>query len=738
MAFGLSPIQLIVLSGLLQDKGLRIPPALTTRIDKLKDTNTMFGRLSYIAWHPQNNAAMTTIKNSIRTIPGLAGVIPSTYTAPLPEAIRIFDVVGSIRNRADNLLSNGLKGVLDHIVICSGALQNSFNVQASIDTYKNSKFNDLYLNAQNYVDVISHGLTSTFGSSAKGTPAQIKAAENKRVVNAEEINRSITSLSKAIENMGNLYDWTDLSSIGTPHGLIKNLYKIGAAYNTDINNLMSTYGYSVDSIGPNDRVGLTQLLQRIVGGDIAVILRVSGFVPSNLGLIDSAADLLEASKVLSPAVADMLPNKDLSKLGSKLSSLGVSSGNVAEILKALTSIQIVDLPKLGNLAAPVPAFDANVISSSLITGNGKLGNATLDDILGSLSGNYYFAFLDTLIKQNSYFTSSTINDSFGIPLFNQAGALYSKLSSGQTITTQDATDFTTKVTAFTTEIARLERTVALSSNSNLYTNYKAAESAVLGIVEQLKKEITNGEIIDLRINSNLQVTTANTTIDSFDIRNIRKAIYSISVQNNDKIDDFETKVIHNGSIANLTIYNRVLLGTNTELGNIYAQVNVAANTCTISYAATTDNNHHTFLRSTVEYATIGDGTNPNALQGSGAELNTVYQLDDIAVDTSFTGIGALLESMASDDIYGEAILASLITSRNTKKLESIGINGQRADPLERLTEILAKQGRGLTETQRKQILLTANQTGTDPNLAIANASRHGFFSDYYSKKGNFG
>jgi hypothetical protein len=724
MSFGLGPIQLIVLSGLLQDKGLRIPPALTTRIDKLKDQSKLLGRAVYIGTHPQQNESMTIVRNQLRQVPGLSGSITSSYSQSLPEAVRVYDVPGSILVRAENLLGNGLKGVLENLIICSGALQNSFNVQASLDTYRNVKFSDLYLNATNYTDVLSHGLTSSFGSTARGTPAQLKATDEKRTVTVNEIKQEVTQLSTAVKNLGDLYDWSDLNTVGTPQNLIKNIYKIGAAYNTEVNNLMSTYGYNVDTLSSSDTIGLTQLLQRIVGKDIAVIIRAAKTVPPDIRQIDSAADFLQASKVLPLTVANMLPNRDLTQLGKKLTSLGVNSTNIDEILTALGDVKIIDLPKLKQLTQPVPKFDANVIERTLITGQGQFNAATLDDLLGSLSGNYYYEFLDQLIATNDYFTKNET------ALFNAITTIYNKLKNSQTVGTVETSALTAEVTSFNSK-----RSNAINQ---WLTNVTNSERAVLGIVEQLKREIRNGELIGVRINSNLQVTTSNTTIDSFDIRNIRKAVYSINVQNNNRFDDFEAKVVHNGSVANLTVYNRGLVGTETALGNVYCNVNVAANTCTVSYATSTDNSYNHYLRSSVEYTVIGDGSSPNALQGSSAELNTVYQLDEIAVDSKFIGIGALLESMVTDDIYGEALLASLETSRNTKKLEAIGINGKKADPLERLTEVLAKQGHGLTESQRRQIITAAQADGTDPNLAIANASRHGFFSDYYSKKGNFG
>lgn len=731
MSIGLTPIQLIVLSGLLQDKGLRLPLALTDRIDRLRDTSTLFGRLSYIARHPQNNANMTAVKTAMQdSLPGMAGVVPSSYTANLAEGIRTYDVVGSIRARAENLLGNGLKGVLENLVICNGVLQNSFNVQASLYTYQNAKFSDLYLNANNYTDVVSHGLTSTFGSSAKGTPASLKATTNNRTVTAKEIRNSLTSLSSAIEKLGELYDWSELTTVGTAHGLIKNIYKIGAAYNTEINNLMITYGYNVDTISTSDNLGLTQLLQQITSKDITVILKTANATTPDVKLINTGADLLDAVKVLPVDVADMLPNKDLSQLGKKLISLGVTNGDITAILNSLTGITIPELPYLNQLTKPIPATDAEVLNRTLITGTGKFNNATLDDLLGALSGNSYFGFLDDIIHANSYFTKQN-----AVLLMAAADDIVTTLAADGTVSTEQKDTFQTAVDDFSTAL-RDSRKNTNGDFVQVWPAYSAAENAVNGIITQLTREISNGELAGITINANVEVTTTSTVIDSFDIRNIRRAKYDISVQNNDKIDDFEVKVVHNGTVANIAVYNQVFVGTATALGTVNAGID--ANTCTITYTTVTDNQYHHYLRSSVDYTVIGDGSSPDTLVGTNAELSTIYQLDEIALDTKHTGIGTLLERMASDDIYGEAILASLETSRNTKKLETIGIVEHRADPLEKLTEVLAEQGHGLTDSQKRQILITSKADGTDPNVAIANASRHGFFSDYYSRKGNFG
>jgi hypothetical protein len=738
MAVGFNSIQLLVLSGLLQDKGLRLPLELTTRLDQIKDTASLSGRLSYIAWHPQSNASMTTIRNTMRQlVPGLAAVVPSSYTTILPEGLRIFDVVGSIKTRADNLMGNGLKGILENLSICAGELQKSFDVQASLDTYKTAKFSDIYLNATSYRDVISHGLTASFGSGAASTPSALQAKEQNRSVTTKEIRRELGVLNTAIRNLGSLYDWTDLNTVGSAHAFVKNLYKIGAAYNTQLNNLMTQFGYSLDSIGPRDNAGLTQLLQKITGKDIGIILKASGATPPNISAIVSAADFLNATKVMSIESWRSLPNQDLQQLGKKLISLGINSTNINEILGVLTTVEIADLEKLNALSVPVPSVDVKIIQDTLISGGGPFQNATLDDLLGVLTGNNYYDSMDSIIAANKYFTKNSSG------LVEAAQSIVTTLSTNGTVNSTQATNFVTAATALRKAIddakAKIPKVKSLTPTIDeiIWNTYNSAETSVVKLIDSLRKEIVNGEIINLAITSNLIVSSANTTVDSFDIRNIRKAIYKIEVQNENKFDDFEAKVIHNGNVANVLIYNRSLVGTNVSLGNVYASVNTSSNTCTVTYATTTDNNFHHFLRSIVDYTPIHDGSNPGTLQGSSAEINALYQLDEIASDKQFTGIGTLLESMANNDVYGEAILASLVTSRNSTKLQVIGINGKKADPLDRLTAVLSKQGRGLSASQRKAILETSAADNTDANLAISNASRHGYFSDYYQKKGKF-
>jgi hypothetical protein len=161
---------------------------------------------------------------------------------------------------------------------------------------------------------------------------------------------------------------------------------------------------------------------------------------------------------------------------------------------------------------------------------------------------------------------------------------------------------------------------------------------------------------------------------------------------------------------------------------VYFAVNTSANTCSISYAAAVDNNHHYFLRHIVDYIPIHDGNDPATLNGGTQEINTLYKLDEIATDVELSGLGNLLESMASADLYGEAILATLVTARNTDKLQGIGIREQRANPRERLAQSLAKRGANLSDLELRTIRQMANTQNINANTAISNASRYGMFT----------
>ena len=717
MAIGLTSLQLLTLSGLLQDRGLRIPKNLTDRVNSLKATDKLSGQLNYIAWHPQNTAAMTSIRTAVRThVAGIAGVVPISYSQTLPETVRVFDVVGSVKSRADNLIGNGLKGLLDNLAIISGELQKSFDVQASLDTYRNAKFSDIYLGAKSYTDVISHGITSSFGSMADNTVASRRLREQNRTATVAAVRKDLANFTTAIENLGQLYDWSDLGRVGTAVGLVKNFYRIGVAYNTQLNNLLVAQNINPDSILDSQETRLTQILKQIVGKDVATIIKAAGATLPNPTLITTAVDFLSADKVFSADVAAMLPKQELKSLGKKLISLGVNSENIKDILSSFNNIEIRDLPLLANLTVPIPSFDANVIQNNLISGQGEFRNATLDDVLGVLTGQYYNPAMDAIIAANDYFTKNAA------ALVTATQSIYSTLQAAGTVSSSQATDFSTAAQQLRASID------AQNPEQPMRKIYTQGEQAVITIINSLRKEILNGEILNLNVTSNIQVSSANTVIDTFDIRNIRKAVYKVNVQNNDKYDDFEAKVVHNGTTANLIVYNQMQVGSAAPLGNLYFTVNTVANSCTISYAAATDNNHHYFLRHTVDYVPIHDGSDPTTLNGGTQEINTVYKLDDIAKDVELVGLGNLLESMASQDIYGEAILATLATSRNTVKLQTIGVREQRADPRERLTQSLARRGANLKEDDLRAIRLAANTQNINANLAISNASRYGMYT----------
>jgi hypothetical protein len=717
MAIGFTSLQLLTLSGLLQDRGLRLPTSLTNRVDSLKATDKLSGRLNYIAWHPQNNAAMTAIRAAIREhVAGIAGVVPSSYTQALPETLRTFDVVGSVKTRADNLLGNGLKGILDNLGVISGELQKSFDVQASLDTYKNAKFSDIYLNAKSYTDVISHGITSSFGSLAEATPASLRAKEQNRRVTVAEVRRELASFTTAVEKLGSLYDWSELGYVGTAAGLVRNFYKIGVAYNTQLNNLLIAQDINPDSILDNQETRLAQILKQIIGKDIAVIIKAAGATLPNPVLITTGADFLNAEKILPADVASMLPNKNLKSLGKKLISLGVNSDNIKSVLSSFNNVEIKDLPILANLVVPIPAFDANVIQNNLISGQGEFRNATLDDVMGVLTGQNYNAAMDAIIAANNYFSQNAST------LMSETLSIYNTLLASGTVSSGQATAFVTAAQALRQSIN------SQTPEQAVRKIYDAGEQGVITIINSLRKEILNGEILNLAITSNIQVSSANTIVDTFDIRNIRKATYKINVQNNDKFEDFEAKVVHNGTTANLLVYNQLLVGSAQSLGNVYFAVNTSANTCSISYAAAADNNYHYFLRHTVDYIPIHDGNDPATLNGGTQEINTLYKLNEIATDAELTGLGNLLESMASTDLYGEAILATLATARNTDKLQGIGIREQRANPRERLAQSLAKRGANLSDLELRTIRQMANTQNINANTAISNASRYGMFT----------
>lgn len=718
MAIGYTPVQLIALSALLQDRGLQLPAALESKITSLRNTDSLTGKLSAIATHPRTSTSYSSVIDSLREkIPGFSLTAPAAQDQ-LPVSFRATDVIGTLKSRGDAILANGLKGFLDHVTVSRAAIVTTYDILGSIDQYQSATFDSILPGARNYTDLVTNGFTASFGSGATDSPAFSSSA----TITAAQRQTQTRELVQSLQRIKNLYDFSDLENLGQPFRLIQHLYRVGAYWNTNLHRLMTAYRYEVDTITSTDNIGLTQLMSKLTVADCNTILKVTETVLPTGVILASGADLLDIRKLLPARVVSQIPGGNLAGLGQKMAFLGITGANFDEVLAVLDGLSLVDIPYLDQMTMPLPTAEVSRIRNSLPSGAGLFQNPTIDDILGAVSGVRYDTWLDVLRINNT----AVLTKDAGTQLLAAADLLLGKLTSGTVIAGDDA--------AFIAEVD------AFAADASVAAELASTNEAIQEIVDQLTLEFDNTDKAGIQFASNIQAGSAPTLIDSFQANVFRSSRYQFTVQNGNDFESGDALVIHDGSAANLVMYAQTW--TNVQLGTLSANLSSATGETVVNvyYTGAEDNEQHYYVRRDIQRVTIHSGADPGTLTGTTSEVNTIRQLGDIAQNADESAIADLIETMVANDIYGDAIEASLVETRNNLLMQRIGITARRADPKRRAEEILSRTGTQssiikLTEAQKRVIVLEAATRGVSAQAALSHATMYGINRAYYEDRG---
>ena len=717
MSIGLPVTHVLMLSGILNDQGLQIPADLESRIASFKYSTQLTGKLSIVAQHPYTSSTvLAALQNSI---PGLSGVIPSTVTDTIPVGIDQHDVIGSIHNRAQAIVGNGLVGLLEAIGIANGAMTLNYGVHASAEAYKQQSYDAIQIGATGYTDIVTHGLTSSFGPLAVGTPAQVGFSSSNRTPTIEEVSRSLSGLAAGLRKLGRLYDLKDFASIGHAYGLVRQLAKAGLYWNTNLHNLMTNNGYDVNTITEADDLAMTQLLQRITGDDLTRIINTVGLTPPDVNLINTAADLLIANKVLPGDAAAAIPHGDLTRLGEKLTTLGVNPSNIEAFSHTLDTVTIPDTANLNTLLTPLPDNQYLNLKAQLPSGDGLFGNPTIDDILGSVTGQAYQTDIDIL-------NTSALNAS----LTTKGQTLGTALDNYITVLATAATPNSTLENALIAAINDLVKENASSSVTN-------SNSAIIRIVARAVREFNNCNKVGLRFTPNVRVYSTGTVFDSFYANAYISAHYNLTVTNGYNRENLDVLVVHNSaSVATAKLIGNVFAGNSgpSSLGSVSASI--TSGLVNVVYTAYGQTQAPFYLKlKTPEYTTAHDGLDPTTLTGPSTAIATVTRLDELARDPNFLNVGNLIARMSTPDVAGDSVRAAVAQGVNTLVTNRVGIYTKAADPDQLAQNIVRSSGLGLTDAQIAIVKDYATKTSQNIGLALSTAAQYGFNSAFYQKLG---
>jgi hypothetical protein len=476
MAYSAS--QLLVISGLSQNRGLAANLTMTGIINNLQSVGILSGKLRRIAIHPSVDPGVVT---ALRTyIPGVSCTVPVGYTT-LSSVLSTVDATENIKQRSTALLSRGAGAFLNLITVVSTVSRSSREVLGSLYALENEGFAIAGPDIKTHVDLLTGGITSKFGPLAIGSQDYLRASGlytggSTITTGSSDVKNSINAVATGIVNLGTLYDFHDLENFGTPYGLITNLLKQGLI-KSEFFQQFAEENITTDTLSITNETILTSVLSKITGQSLQKIITSTNLqLPSTNTILLNAAELLEAGKILPVSAVNAIPQGTLKSLAKQLISLNLKYDSSTDIANAFRNITIPNNPDLSSMNVPVPADDVAQLRSSVPSGTGDFNSATINNMIGTVSGYVQVQALSTIQQTVSSISNSTEAQA----LSAAADDLFDKYENDTAVSADN--------TAFITAIINLSLVAAFEA---ILT---AAITAAAEITDQLELEIANCSI----------------------------------------------------------------------------------------------------------------------------------------------------------------------------------------------------------------------------------------------------
>jgi hypothetical protein len=452
---------------------------------------------------------MTSYFNNFNSSPvtgsltNLSSLMPGATTG-LPDFMRNSGTqLTAIQAQAGSIIQPGVAGLKKFTSIMNqsagfGAAAAEWG--AALKGFSGKSFSDVGVGLTGFASMASNGMSNVFGglpalpsmSSLPGAGALTSMA-----MTAKD---NIGALGKSLGGFGTMFDAKDISNLGSPSSLIKNLQNQGLADSVGINDMIAQAGFdprNIDNIPPAQ---LQQILGQVQGNDLQKIIKQTGLQLPPTANLSSLASVLDVKNIVSPDVMAAIPGGNLAGLGNAFSNLG---GNFTDFSKAgdmLKKIEVPSLPNLEGLKNPLPDDIASAFSGMLGSGDSPLGLPTMSDMLGSVSGKAHMDSFRDISKSMEKIAESPV----GKNMINSTNTLSTAtsaaraayLSSNPTATESEIqaavaadpdvqtaqADVTTAINTFNAQAA---------GNADLKAVVSKANGALASTTAQLSKEQSN-------------------------------------------------------------------------------------------------------------------------------------------------------------------------------------------------------------------------------------------------------
>lgn len=353
MSGQITPVLTHVASGFLDGQGLAV------NADMLSAINTF--RSSGFSGIIRNVLAQENIEDLA------PGITTALYSLPFFITARDngIDLTVAIEQRANRILPSGSLGILQFSATLGQAtsfIATSFQWKGSMAELGSKSFSDFGLGVENLSDMVSFGATKTL--AAPGGTA------------------SIDKVSNSFKSLGQLYDTSNMSTLGSPANLINQINSLGMGSVGRLDEKLVAVG--VTNLEEANPIVLKQVLSTISGPDLAKIIEMSGATVGDQ--VKTAADLLDASKALPNNLGTAIPGGSFAGLGNAMVNLGGRYSSPSMAAAYLSRIEVPNFPRLNAIGSPVPSTVAQQITANLGSGSGPFATPTLMEMIGTVAG----------------------------------------------------------------------------------------------------------------------------------------------------------------------------------------------------------------------------------------------------------------------------------------------------------------------------------------------------------------
>ena len=329
-----NPTTLTVIKGIADGTAFRISPVITEAIKDMRN----YANQALLVQNPSSH-----------------------YINPHTNLLIVATNLENQSNRIFSGLYTEFSQTLSHISVCK-------TIKSTTDFMSKFDYKDLGSNIGNISTLSDQGLTSSLGN--------------------------LTVASEILTNAGKVYSVSDMTTFGSPGGLVQSLITNKLANYSGLTDKLTTL--KVDMNRLNDSAYDPQIIQALASiTDTTILDTITKHYKLESGSITSLADLLNI-EYYSKNYSNLIGG--FSNLRKKMSDLGLSFKTSQDAVKMLANIKLPNVAMFSDMSSSMGNLQSNIqssLTSVMGTGTGVGNLPTMYNFTSTITANSFISTFST-------------------------------------------------------------------------------------------------------------------------------------------------------------------------------------------------------------------------------------------------------------------------------------------------------------------------------------------------------